>query len=105
MTFEMMDAEDWDGQSFAQRVGEGSANQQRAGETWALGIANSPQIPRAASGFAEDLAGKGHQSLDMIARGELGHHAAVNVVHCHLRMNGVAEELASSAVIQRDAGF
>ncbi len=105
VSFEMMDPEHRDAQCFAERVGEGSANQQGSGETRALGIADALQIPRGAPGLAKDLAREGHQSLDVVARGEFRHHAAVGLVHGNLGMHGVADQAAFAAVVQRDAGF
>ena len=100
-----MYAEHRDAQRFAERVGEGSTNQQGSGESRALGVSDPLQIPRGASGFAKDLACQGDQSLDVIGGGVLGHHAAVGLVHRDLRVHRVTDEPAGSAVVERDAGF
>ncbi len=48
--------------------------------------------------------GQRHHAPDVVARGELGHHAAVRLVHRHLRMQRVGQQ-AASAVVEREAGL
>ena len=38
-----------------------------------------------------------HQAPDVVARGELGHHAAVLVVHLDLRMHRVREQARAAS--------
>ena len=40
----------------------------------------------------------------MVARGQFRHHAAVGLVHRHLRMHGMGEQ-AALRVVEGDAGF
>ena len=45
-----------------------------------------------------------YTSLDVITRGQLGHHAAIHTMQVDLAEQGVSQQ-AALAVVERDAGF
>ena len=105
VAFQVMDSKYRNRQRFSERVGEGSADQQGAGEPGALGIAHAAQLGHPVSGAFENQARERHEAPNVVARGKLGHDPAVGLVHRHLRMHHVGEQAPLGAVVQRDAGF
>ena len=103
--FEVMDADRRDAEGERQRMREGSADQQRAGEAGTFRIAHPGQQLGALPRFFQHLAGQRHQAADMVAGGELRHHAAVGFVHGDLGMHRVGEQAPGLSVVHGDAGL
>ena len=72
-----------------QRLAVNHADQKRAQEAWAFGHGDAvnplPSQRRALAGFAYHW----HDPFQVLARGEFRHHAAVFLVHAHLRGDDV----------------
>ena len=101
----MVDAKRGDAQRRGQPVGERGANQQRPSQARAFGVANGAQLAEILAGRRENASSKRGQAADVIAGGEFGYHPPVGLVHRHLRMQGVREQAAGVAVVQRDASL
>ncbi|MNT35907.1 hypothetical protein D3C72_1719560 [compost metagenome] len=92
MAFKVMDAY---GGKMA-RPGEGlrhaGADQQGAGQTRPCRIGHRADVGHLQAGLFEHLAGQGHDTADMVARGEFGHHAPIFLVHGDLGMQRVRKQ-------------
>ena len=73
-------------------VGERGAHQQGAGQPRALGVADAVNSLNFLLAASRTRRVSGHEPADVVARGELGHHAAVGLVHRHLRVHGVRQQ-------------
>ncbi|MNZ97186.1 hypothetical protein D3C78_1164120 [compost metagenome] len=87
-----------------QGLGAGGADQQRADQPRPGGIGHRVDIGETAAGFLQHLANQRQHALDVVARGQLGHHAAIDPVQVDLTEQGVGQQ-AALAVVQGDAGF
>ena len=80
VSFEVMDRHDRDAQRVRQRAGDAGADEQRAGEARALRCRRSRRDPRSARpASASTCSISGTSAPDVVARGELGHDAAVRL--------------------------
>jgi hypothetical protein len=104
MALEMMDADQGPVERRSQAAGHRHAGEQRARQPRALGAGHGIDVTQAAAGIGQRLSGERQQPADVVTRGELGHHAAVALVHGHLRMQALGEQALAGAV-ERDAGF
>ena len=102
--FHVMDADGGFAQGKAERVGDARAHQQRAGEARALCERDPVEIRERAAGLGEHPFGQRHDAADVVARRELGDHAAVGVVHGHLRVERVCEQ-PPGAVVDGEPGL
>ena len=73
-------------------------------EPRAGGVGDEIDILDPAVRLRERGAGKRQQAADVVARGELRHHAAVERVQLHLRVQRVGEQPVAR-VVQRHAGL
>ncbi len=87
-----------------QRLGAGSAHQQRPHQARAGGVGDAIDLGRHAAGFGQDLADQGQHALDVIAGGKLGHHPAVGAVQVDLAEQRIGQQPAF-AVVKCDTGF
>jgi len=78
------------------------ADQQRAGQTRALGVADSLQIRSLLPRLFEYRARQGDEPANVVAGREFRDHAAIGLVHGDLGMNRLGEE---PPVIKGDAGL
>ena len=87
-----------------QAASEASTDQQRAGQPWSFGVGHRIHIGQWYAGLLQRAVQQWQQAADVIARGQLRHHAAIGVMQGHLRMQRMREQ-AALAVIERQAGF
>lgn len=85
-------------------VGTGSPHQQGADQAGTGGIGDRVDIRRRAAGLVEHLADQRQHALDVVARGQLGHDAAVDAMEVDLTEQRVGQQ-AAFAVVKGDAGF
>ena len=104
MAFQMMYRHHRFAQRKRQRVGIAGTGQQRTAQAGALGEGDGIDVAVADTGFFQTGLGKRHQAADVVATGQLRHHAAVFGVHGHLGVQLVADQ-AACGVVQRDTGF
>ena len=69
-----------------------------------LRVGDPIEIVEPATGFGDHAFGQRHDAPDVVARRELGHHAAVGLVHRDLRVQRVREQ-APRAVVDGEPGF
>ena len=105
MPLEMVDAEGRHAERGGERVGEGGPGEQSAGKAGALRIGDRPELRNGAAGTREHVPGEGYEAPDMVARGELGDHAAVGFMHLDLGVHHVREQPPGRGVVQRHAGL
>jgi hypothetical protein len=86
-------------------MGEGGAHQQSSGQTRTGRVAHPGEIVNISLCLPKHLSRQRDEAPDMVARGELGHHAPVGLVHGDLRMDRVRGEPPGRGVVERDAGF
>ncbi len=67
-----------------QRLRAGGPDQQRADQSWAGGIRDRIDLRSITLGIGKHLAKQRQHALDVIARGELGHHAAIDAMQVDL---------------------
>ena len=84
VAFHMMHAQRRHAPGKGQRTGTGAAHQQRAHQTGACGVGHRIHLSRLQPGLGKNLAHQRHQTLDVIARGQLGHNAAIDAVQVDL---------------------
>lgn len=84
--------------------GHARAHEQRARQARAGSVGHRIDIGRAQARLGERLLEQHGQAADVIARGELGHHATIRGVQVDLRVQPVREQ-AGIGVVDRDAGF
>jgi hypothetical protein len=104
VAFEMVDADRRHAQGVGESVGGACADQQSAGEPGPSCVGDATDVSDAQPGLVQDLACEGQNAADVVARGELGNHAAVLRMHRHLRVQGMREQTAAG-VVQGYAGF
>ena len=104
MAFEVVYGDHGFAQRKGERVGIGAAGQERAAKAGALGVGNGVDVGVVFAGFVQAGLGERHEAADVVAAGQLGHHAAVFGMHGHLGVQPVADEAVFGAV-ERHAGF
>ena len=104
MPLEVMDRDRRPLEHQGQRLGEGAADEQRAGQSRTARVGHRIDVGQRFSGLFQRRPQQGYDAANMVARGELGHHAAVVGMHRHLRMQVVREQ-AGRAVVERQAGL
>ena len=104
MAFKVVDGDDWFVQGEGQRVGIARTGQKRAAQPRPLGEGHRVDVGIVFARVAQAGTGQRHEAADVVAAGQLGHHAAVFGVHGHLGVQGVGEQSAF-AVVKGDAGF
>ncbi len=67
-----------------QRLRAGGPDQQRADQSWAGGIGDRIDLRSITLGIGKHLANQRQHALDVIARGELGHYAAIDAMQVDL---------------------
>src|SRR5258706_6512016 len=98
MSLEVMHADDGLCQGQAKRVGDARSTQERCRKPGTLGVSNAIEVHEAAMRFAEHTLRQRQHAPDMVARGELGHYAAVDFVQGDLRMQSIREQPAIRVV-------
>ncbi len=90
VAMEVVDGHDGDRARRGERLGGLQAAEQRADEPWPLGDGDLIDGVGLHPGRAQGIRHHRTDRLDVLARGELGHHAAVRIVHA-LRRDRVAQ--------------
>jgi len=80
-----------------ERFGIGDADQQRACEAGAFGDGDGVQVGEADSSAGDGLTHDGNDVAQVLARGQLRHHATVDGVHGHLRSDYIRKRLRTGA--------
>ena len=104
MPLEVMHAHQGLAEGKRQRICHRRADQQRAGKPGALCLGNGVDVGPLGVGLPEYLFQQRDHAANMIARGQLGHDAAVFAVHGDLRMERMRTQ-ANRRVVQRDTSF
>ncbi len=94
VAFEVVDAHDRRAVHPGQRLGRRAADEERADEPGPLGHRDAVEIAQPHPGLRERPANDGHDHLEVAARGELGHDAAVGGVDIVLGGDDAREHLA-----------
>ena len=87
VAFEMVDGDQRQAGGKGQRLGVGDAHQQRAGKSGAAGDGDGVQVGEGDAGLGERGPDHGDDGAQMLAAGQLRHHAAVARVCGDLRGN------------------
>ena len=104
MAFHVMNADHRLAEREAERARYARADQERAGEPGPAGVGDAVEIGELRARIGQDALRERHDAPDVVARGELGHDAAVDRVHRHLRMERVGEQ-AAVRVVHGEAGL
>ncbi len=104
VALQVVDAQHRNVQAEGQRVGHAGAHQQRAAQARALGVGDGVEVGQGLAGFGQAGLGQRNGAADVVAAGQLRHHAAVFGVHGHLGVQLVGQQ-AAVCVVQRDSGF
>ena len=104
MAFHMMYTDRRHAPGECHRLRAGRANQQGADEPGPRGVSYRIDLARLAPGFGEHLANQGEHAFDVITRGQLRDHPAIDPVQVDLTEQGIVQQ-AMLAVVQRDTGF
>ena len=91
-------------QSIGRRFGEVDPHQQRTDEAGRIGHGDGVQLAARQAGVLQRLLGKTVDGLNMLARGDLRHNAAVFAVQRDLRGDAVRQD-ASSVLHNGDGGL
>ena len=94
VTFEMIDAAEGSAVHPGERLGGLHADEERAHEPRPLGHRDAVEVTEGHARLGEGLADHGHDHLEVSARGELRHHAAVGRVDVVLRGDDAPQHLA-----------
>ena len=86
------------------RLGKIHADEQRADKAGRIGHGDGVQLAARQAGVLQRLLGKTVDGLNMLARGDLRHNAAVFAVQRHLRGDAVRQD-ASSVLHNGDGGL
>ncbi len=97
VAFEVVDGDERLAEREGQGLGVGDADEQSAGEAGAFGDGDGVEVVHGDAGFGDGFAHDGDDVAQVLARGEFGHHAAVDGVHLHLRGDDVREHLGAGA--------
>ena len=97
---------------FAQRKGEcvgiGTAGQKCAAKAGALGVGDGIDVGVVFTGFVQAGLGERHEAADVVAAGQLGHHAAVFGMQRDLaldRMGAQRRHAGQRGVVHRHPGL
>ena len=81
---------------FAQRRGQctshARAHQQRPGQTRSSGVGHHVDVAQGAPRFGQHLTRERQHPADVVAAGQLGHHAAIGLVHLDLAVERVRQQ-------------
>ena len=83
-------------------------DQQRTGQPRPARVGHQVDVLQGATGVGQHLARQRQHAADVVARGQFGHHAAVGLVHVHLAVQRLRQQLWNALacrVDQRDAGL
>lgn len=97
MSFEMIDGDQGLAQTKRVRLRERDTDQQRTGKSGAGGDGYRIEIFSRHMSGAQGLAHNGDNVPKMLTASQLGHHAAVERVHLHLRRDDVRQNCAATA--------
>jgi hypothetical protein len=92
MALHVMDADHRLAEREAQRARDARADQKRSGEAGTAGVGDAVRSADATPGVGQHALRERHHAPDVIARSELGHDAAVDRVHRHLRVQRMREQ-------------
>ncbi len=104
MALHVMHADRGLAQRVAERAGDARAHQQRAGQAGPLRVGDAVEVGKPGPRLGQHPLREGHDPPHMIAGGELGHDAAIDAVHRHLRVQRMREQPAGR-VVDGHAGF
>ena len=104
MAFEVVHGDHGFAQRKGERVGIGAAGQKCAAKAGSLGVGDGVDVGVVFAGFVQAGLGERHEAADVVAAGQLGHHAAVFGMHGHLGVQLVTDEAVFGAV-ECHAGF
>ena len=93
----------------AQGAGHARPHQQRPGQTGATGEGDHVKIGQSHLGIGQHLLGQRQHPANVVAAGQLRHHAAIGAVHLNLAVQTVGQQLRqatpSGHTHQGHAGF
>jgi hypothetical protein len=92
VAFEVMNAQRRPPQRHAQRHCHPGAHQQRAGQPGPARVGHEVDLMQPAAGLSQHVAGERQHALDVIARGQLRHHAAECRMHLDLCVQGLRQQ-------------
>ena len=95
-----MDAQNWNIKCPTDRVSHASACQEGTSEARAFGNGNGINIGTRFACFDKYFVNKGNGTSNVVAAGELRHHATIGTVHVDLGIKGICEE----AILIRNKG-
>lgn len=104
VTFHMVHTDGRHAPGKSQRLSAGRSHQQRADQARACRVSQCVDIAGLLAGLIQHLADQRQHALDVIARGQFRHDAAVDAMQVDLAEQGVSQQ-AALTVIERDAGF
>ncbi len=104
MALEVMHADDRLRERETECIGDRRADQQRPREARSLRVRDPVEVAQRNAALGKHALRERNDALNVIARRELGHHAAVRLMHRHLRMQRVREE-AAAGVVDGEPGF
>ncbi|MNP26165.1 hypothetical protein D3C76_1190060 [compost metagenome] len=104
VAFHMMHADRRHAPGERHGLGAGGADQQRPDQAGAGGIGDRIDVCGRTAGLVQHLADQRQHALDVVSRGELRHHAAVDAMQVDLTEQRVGQQ-AFLAVVKGDAGF
>ena len=87
-----------------QGLGAGGAHQQGADQTGTGGVGDGLDLRNLGARLAQHLADQWQHALDVVARGQLRHHAAVDAMQVDLAEQGIGQQ-AALTVVEGDTGF
>ena len=104
MAFHMVHADRRNAPGEGQRLGAGGADQQRADQSGTGRVGDRVDVAGRALRLVQYLADQRQHALDVIARGQFRHHAAIHAVLLDLAEQRIGQQ-AALAVVERDTGF
>ncbi|MCY1532759.1 hypothetical protein D9M68_680480 [compost metagenome] len=108
MPFEVMHPQHRLAQRHAERAGHAGAHEQRAGQAGPARVGHHVELGQRAPGLGHDGFGERQHAADVVAAGQLGHHAAVGLVHGDLAVQRVRTQQRQRVAVrldQRHAGL
>ena len=104
----MVHAHDGFAQTRSQRRRKTRPREQSARQTGAARVANGIDLRQRFAACRQHLAQQRHQALQVVAAGQLGHHAAIGLVHGHLAVQRVGQQHGRASLLhiyQGNAGL
>ena len=92
MPFEVVHAQHGLVERRTQRAGHASPHQQRPCQARPPGVGHHIHISKALARFGQNGLGQGQHTADMVAAGQLGHHAAIRLVHVDLAVQRMRQQ-------------